>query len=100
MSSAFRPDPYRSASRAILIGLVINAGLGAVKLVGGLIGNSFALIADAVKEKTGAGTVDLGNRRQDFVLQWAGTREELEQRLKQSGWQSPPPSNRGLPSII
>ncbi|MFO1370970.1 MAG: VTT domain-containing protein [Candidatus Competibacteraceae bacterium] len=31
-----------------------------------------------------------GNRRQDFVLQWAGTYEELETRLKAAGWQSAP----------
>ena len=37
-----------------------------------------------------------GNRRQDFVLQWAGTREELETRLKGSGWQpAPPPTWKG-----
>jgi undecaprenyl-diphosphatase len=28
-----------------------------------------------------------GNRRQDFVLQWAGTLEELEKRLLAAGWQ-------------
>jgi len=32
-----------------------------------------------------------GNRRQDLVLQWAGTREELEARLKTAGWQPAPP---------
>lgn len=38
---------YRSAARAAWLGLVINLALGVVKLVGGLLGNSFALISDA-----------------------------------------------------
>ena len=38
-----------------------------------------------------------GNRRQDFVLQWAGTREDLERRLLAAGWQpSPPPKLRSM----
>ncbi len=38
-----------------------------------------------------------GNRRQDFVLQWAGTREDLERRLLAAGWQpSPPPKPRSM----
>ncbi len=40
--------PYREVTRAALIGLGINLSLGVVKLVGGIYGNSFALIADAV----------------------------------------------------
>ncbi len=39
---------YQQTTRAALIGLVVNILLGAVKLVGGIVGNSFALIADAV----------------------------------------------------
>ncbi len=39
---------YRQAIRAALLGLVINVGLGIVKLVGGIVGNSFALISDAI----------------------------------------------------
>lgn len=31
-----------------------------------------------------------GYRRQDFVLQWASSREELEQRLREAGWQPAP----------
>jgi len=31
-----------------------------------------------------------GNRRQDFVLQWAGSSEELAQRLREAGWQPAP----------
>ena len=34
-----------------------------------------------------------GNRRQDFVLQWAGSAEELRQRLQQAGWQPAPAAN-------
>jgi len=39
---------YSQAKRATLIGLVVNACLGVVKLVAGLVGNSFALVADSV----------------------------------------------------
>lgn len=39
---------YRDAIRAALIGLVINLALGLTKLVGGILGSSFALITDAV----------------------------------------------------
>ena len=38
-----------------------------------------------------------GIRRQDFVLQWAGTREELEKRLREAGWQpAPAPDLRSM----
>jgi cation diffusion facilitator family transporter len=39
---------YRQASRAALIGLMINLMLGVAKLVGGIWGHSFALLSDAV----------------------------------------------------
>ena len=39
---------YREVSRAALLGLGVNLGLGVVKLVAGLLGNSFALLSDAV----------------------------------------------------
>jgi cation diffusion facilitator family transporter len=39
---------YRSASRAAWLGLIINLVLGLLKLVGGLVGSSFALLSDAV----------------------------------------------------
>lgn len=39
---------YASARRAALLGLVVNLALGATKLVGGILGNSFALVSDAV----------------------------------------------------
>lgn len=39
---------YRSATRAILLGLAVNASLGVAKLIGGLAGRSFALLSDAV----------------------------------------------------
>ena len=42
------PSPlYRDATRAALFGLAVNLCLGVVKLVGGLVGNSFALLSDA-----------------------------------------------------
>ena len=34
-----------------------------------------------------------GNRRQDFVLQWAGMAKDLEKRLREAGWESAPPPN-------
>ncbi len=39
---------YRSASRAAIVGLAINLSLGLLKLVGGIVGSSFALISDAI----------------------------------------------------
>lgn len=39
---------YREAIRATVLGLVVNVTLGIVKLVGGILGGSFALISDAV----------------------------------------------------
>lgn len=38
--------------RAAQIGLLVNAGLVAVKLVAGILGNSYALVADAVESST------------------------------------------------
>ncbi|MEZ6069303.1 MAG: cation diffusion facilitator family transporter [Pirellulales bacterium] len=50
MSVPPRPSssPYREVTRAAFVGLVANFALGAVKLVGGIISGSFALIADSV----------------------------------------------------
>jgi cation diffusion facilitator family transporter len=39
---------YREVTRAAWLGLLVNLGLGLAKLIGGIFGNSFALIADAV----------------------------------------------------
>lgn len=39
---------YRDATRAALLGLVVNLCLGVTKLAGGLLGNSFALLSDAL----------------------------------------------------
>jgi len=47
-SPATRHSAYRDATQAALLGLIVNLALGVVKLVGGLVANSFALIADAV----------------------------------------------------
>lgn len=41
-------EVYREVTGAAVLGLVVNLLLGIVKLVGGLVGNSFALLADAV----------------------------------------------------
>lgn len=45
---AARAALYRDAIRAAIVGLAINLLLGAVKLAGGLVGHSFALLSDAV----------------------------------------------------
>lgn len=42
------PSLYRDVTKAASLGLVINLLLGMIKLIGGVIGHSFALIADAV----------------------------------------------------
>jgi cation diffusion facilitator family transporter len=39
---------FRSARRTAALGLIVNLALGAVKLVGGIVGQSFALVSDAV----------------------------------------------------
>ena len=39
---------YADATRAAVFGLAVNFALGAAKLIGGIVGHSFALIADAV----------------------------------------------------
>ena len=39
---------YATATRAAVLGLVVNLALGVTKLTAGLIGNSFALVADSV----------------------------------------------------
>jgi cation diffusion facilitator family transporter len=39
---------YRDATQAALVGLVVNLALGLAKLIGGLVGHSFALLTDAV----------------------------------------------------
>ena len=43
-----RSMPYREATQAALLGLGVNLALGIVKLVGGIVAGSFALISDAV----------------------------------------------------
>lgn len=43
------PPSLRSALRRVLVGLVANVVLAATKLVAGLLGNSYALVADAVE---------------------------------------------------
>lgn len=40
---------YQQGLRISVLGLLINAGLGVVKLLGGLLGNSTALVADAIE---------------------------------------------------
>jgi cation diffusion facilitator family transporter len=39
---------YRAVTNAVLLGLAVNLILGVMKLIGGILGNSFALISDAV----------------------------------------------------
>ncbi len=44
--------PVPQSQRLAQLGLVINAGLAVIKLVAGLLGNSYALVADAVESST------------------------------------------------
>jgi cation diffusion facilitator family transporter len=39
---------YASARRGVLLGLAVNLALGVIKLIGGVVGHSFALVSDAV----------------------------------------------------
>jgi cation diffusion facilitator family transporter len=43
-----RASLYQQATRAALLGLLVNLSLGVAKLVGGVVGHSFALLSDAV----------------------------------------------------
>lgn len=49
--SSPRP-PVPQSQRLAQLGLVINAGLAVIKLIAGLLGNSYALVADAVESST------------------------------------------------
>lgn len=56
-------ERYRSATRAAILGLVINLLLGLIKLVGGIFGHSFALISDALNS--------IGDTFNSAVALWA-----------------------------
>lgn len=58
------PD-HHQGERAVAFGLIVNAALAVVKLLAGIIGNSYALIADAVES-----TVDIFGS----LIVWAGLR--------------------------
>ncbi len=45
-------DRYRSGIQAAILGILVNGALAMVKLFGGILGNSYALIADAVESMT------------------------------------------------
>ena len=47
-------DAYRRGIRAAQLGMAVNAGLAAIKLVAGVVGHTYALVADAVES-----TVDI-----------------------------------------
>ncbi|WP_396201125.1 cation diffusion facilitator family transporter [Gemmatimonas sp.] len=49
--SSPRP-PVPQSQRLAQLGLVMNAGLAVIKLIAGLLGNSYALVADAVESST------------------------------------------------
>lgn len=48
MPSSASKAPCQEVIRAAALGLVVNLALGMAKLIGGIVGNSFALLADAV----------------------------------------------------
>jgi cation diffusion facilitator family transporter len=49
MSALTRQEAARSAQRTTLIGIVLNGSLAAVKAIAGIVGNSYALVADAIE---------------------------------------------------
>ncbi len=51
-----KAELYRTAQRAAAIGALVNLGLGAAKLGGGLAADSYALVSDAVNSLGDAGT--------------------------------------------
>ena len=42
----------RAAIRAAILGILVNGSLATAKLIGGILGSSYALIADAVESMT------------------------------------------------
>lgn len=62
---AIRPmsDPAHRGIRSSQLGLVVNAGLAMIKLVAGVVGNAYALVADAVES-----TVDIFSS----LIVWGG----------------------------
>jgi cation diffusion facilitator family transporter len=56
-------DAYRRGIRAAQVGMAVNAGLAAIKLVAGVVGHTYALVADAVES-----TVDIVGS----VAVWSG----------------------------
>lgn len=46
---SFPPDPLDAPQRIALVGILVNALLAGAKLLAGILGNSFALVADAVE---------------------------------------------------
>jgi cation diffusion facilitator family transporter len=45
---ATAPNPYHESRKAAVLGLVVSLGLGGIKLLGGVLGNSLALLSDAI----------------------------------------------------
>jgi len=43
------PQGYRLGARTTLLGLMVNSGLALIKLLAGLLGHSYALVADAIE---------------------------------------------------
>lgn len=64
------PDPLDRGMQAARTGLLVNAGLALTKLVAGLVGNSYALVADAVES-----TADVFS---SFIV-WTGLRVAARQ---------------------
>jgi divalent metal cation (Fe/Co/Zn/Cd) transporter len=60
---------YNEVTKAAVLGLVVNLLLGVVKLIGGIVGNSFALIADAVNSISVAAGHRIGHQVKDRLLE-------------------------------
>ncbi len=63
MTKNVATDAYRRGIRAAQLGMAVNAGLAAIKLVAGVVGHTYALVADAVES-----TVDIAGS----VAVWGG----------------------------
>ena len=49
MSESFRHSASIKSQRAAALGLVVNVSLAGVKLIAGILGHSYALVADAIE---------------------------------------------------
>ena len=81
---------YRQAWRDALFGLIVNLFLAATKLVGGIVGHSFALVSDAINSLGRALNLERRDNRRERrvgkVAQYTGpARRKIIDRRKIQG---------------